>query len=122
MAIDMIAGFSELLRYSLKDVNSQLVLLSEELDSVKLYLDIEKIRFKKRLTFSVMVPDELLNCVVPSFIILQLAENSIKHGITKFKEAVEIQIKAYKDNQKVGDYISKLRKSKEEIEKFIESL
>lgn len=58
--------------------------LNEELDLVRTYLSIEKIRFGDRLDFRIPEPDSALsNCLIPRFLIQPLVENAIKHGISK---------------------------------------
>ncbi|MFC2097169.1 sensor histidine kinase [Bacteroidota bacterium] len=103
-AIDMIAGFGELLRSSLSDSDSQLISIKRELYIINLYLDIEKIRFKNRLSCTTDISDNVLHCLIPSFLLQQLVENSVKHGINKFKDSIAIHISAkkFRDNITLG--------------------
>lgn len=100
----MIAGFGELLRSSLSDSDSQLISIKKELHIINLYLDIEKIRFKNRLNCTIDISDNVLQCLIPSFLLQQLVENSVKHGINKYKDSVTIHISAkkFKDNIILG--------------------
>ena len=100
-AIDTIAGFSDLLRMSLDDSDMQFVTLKDELQFIKLYLDIEKIRFKDRLTVQFETSSEILNSKVPFLTLQPIVENSIKHGITRYKKAEEIIISARRDEQNI---------------------
>lgn len=100
-AIDTIAGFSDLLRISLNDSNMQFVTLKEELEFINLYLDIEKTRFKDRLTVQTYSPSEILNSKIPFLTLQPIVENSIKHGITRHKKAEEIVISVKRDGQNI---------------------
>jgi LytS/YehU family sensor histidine kinase len=53
---------------------------------VKIYLDVEKVRFGDRLTYSVEISSELEEHQIPRFIIQPLVENAVKHGISKLVE------------------------------------
>jgi two-component system LytT family sensor kinase len=89
-----ITQLSALLRGSLKMGDLKLVSLSEELATVKDYLSLEQIRFEERLSFLIDAPVETLSCRVPPMMIQTLAENGIKHGISKRKEGGKILIRA----------------------------
>lgn len=90
----MIIKLSEFLRYSLnQDSNQSMVSLKEELDHVKKYLEIEKVRFGEKLNF--MEPNVDDTCIawkVPVFILQPLIENAIKHGVYESTKPVDISI------------------------------
>jgi len=92
----MIARLSDLLRMSLEDEGQHLISLKRELDFTQAYLDIEKIRFGDRLVVVFDVPPEVLDSLVPHFLLQPLVENSIKHGISKRSHAGEIEVRAEK--------------------------
>lgn len=56
--------------------------LEEELELVKSYAEIQKIRFQDAFCFTVQVPEELLDCIVPKLMIQPLVENAVLHGLT----------------------------------------
>ncbi len=58
------------------------VSLSNELASIRHYLEIELIRFGERLHLDESIPSDLLDRSVPSLILQPLVENCIKHGLT----------------------------------------
>ena len=72
---------SDLFRYTLQRSGGATVKLSEELDIVRSYLDIEKIRFGDRLQFSITCDKRLGEIEVPPLLVQTLVENGIKHGI-----------------------------------------
>lgn len=97
-AVNMIAGLSDFLRRVIEDSNRQEVPLSEEIDHVQRYLDIERTRFADRLTVDLQVPRELLHSQVPSLILQPMVENAIKHGISKRAQGGQIRIGAVRSN------------------------
>lgn len=88
----MALSLSKLFRYSINKEQSDWSTLEEELEMVRIYLDIEKVRFDDRLEFSINLPPELRLAQVPRFLIQPLVENSVKHGISKLTEKGQIQI------------------------------
>jgi LytS/YehU family sensor histidine kinase len=72
---------SELFRYTLQSTANSTVKLTEELEIVRSYLQIEKIRFGNRLEFEIICDDRLNNFDVPALLIQPLVENSIKHAL-----------------------------------------
>lgn len=81
-AEDMLLRLAELLRTYLDDERQE-ISLREELELVDLYLGIQRVRFKDRLTTRVDVDPELLDCAVPSLLLQPIVENAIGHGIGK---------------------------------------
>ncbi|MGB5893640.1 MAG: histidine kinase, partial [Ignavibacteriaceae bacterium] len=89
---------SNILRYSLKMERAESVLLSEEIDAVKDYLDLEKMRFEERLKYSINFSSEAGRVEIPPMMIQTLVENGIKHGISKKTEGGEILIDSKVEN------------------------
>jgi two-component system LytT family sensor kinase len=82
-AEDMLLRLSDLLRAFLEDYDGQEVSLRRELVLLDLYLGIQRIRFKDRLTTQIYVAPDTLDCAVPSLILQPIVENAITHGIGK---------------------------------------
>ncbi len=78
-AIKMLTMLSDLLRLSL-DSHQQVVTLEQEIHFLKLYLDIQQIRFEDRLKVSFDTDPAAVLHKVPIFILQPLAENAIKYG------------------------------------------
>ena len=93
-AREMIVKLSSFLRSSLEYKENELTELSEELEHVRQYLEIEKIRFGEKLLFKFELDDKCEKCLVPNMILQPLYENSIKHGVYESTEAVEILTRA----------------------------
>lgn len=77
----MVQQLSEFLRGTLKREESQKISLSEELDYLKLYLDIEKVRFGHRLKAEFDTTEDALAATVPALVLQPLLENAIKFGL-----------------------------------------
>lgn len=93
-AEEMILNLSKFYRTSLSGDPLEDVALSEEVHLQNLYLDIEAVRFPKRLKTETHIPDELLDVLVPGLILQPLVENAIKHGVAHSKRPVTISISA----------------------------
>lgn len=93
-ARDAIIKLSELLRFTLNYEKSPLIALNEEINEVVKYLELEQIRFGKRLDVHISLQEETLEVKVPPAMVLTLAENAIKHGITQLAEGGEIWIES----------------------------
>ena len=76
----MLVALGRILRYSLGEAREK-VTLREELSVLEDYIHIQKIHHKGKINFVKEIPDEnLLNCLVPRFILQPIAENAIQHG------------------------------------------
>jgi len=96
-AIEMITGLSDLLRTTLTREHEQLIPLKEELALTRNYLAIEQIRFRDRLTCTVIDNNETNMALVPSLILQPLVENAFKHGIAFCMNEASIQINSRKE-------------------------
>jgi two-component system LytT family sensor kinase len=76
----LMGQLGDLLRAALTHASRPLVTLGEELTFLDDYLAIESARFEGRITVSVRADDDLLNTMVPSFLLQPLVENAIRHG------------------------------------------
>jgi two-component system, LytTR family, sensor kinase len=93
-AVGMIAGLSEFLRRVADDSGRPQVTLAEEVEYLRRYVEIQKVRFAERLQVSVDIPAELLRAQVPNLILQPLVENAIKHGISKRVQGGAIEVAA----------------------------
>lgn len=97
-AVSMIVMLSDLLLRVLKDSNRQEVPLGEELEFLRKYLHIQKMRFADRLTIRINISRDLLTARVPTFVLQPIIENAIKHGIAKRAQGGLIEITAVRSN------------------------
>lgn len=94
-AIDLL---SELLRNSLNSNIGRLVSLNDEINLVKDYLELEKIRFEERLQIKIETSLDLSKYLILPLSIQSLVENAIKHGIEKRKSGGFINLKVEMEN------------------------
>jgi two-component system LytT family sensor kinase len=85
---------SDLFRYTLQRSGNKTVKLAEEMDIVRSYLEIEKIRFGERLQFVISRDGRLDDVAVPPLLLQTLVENSIKHGIAPDVRGGSIAVEA----------------------------
>ena len=93
----MIVQLSDFLRYSLDNDPIRRVSLKDELNALKLYLDIEKTRFGDRLQLDFRADPSAENVRIPSLILQPLAENAIKYAIAPMEEGGKITVIARLD-------------------------
>jgi len=105
-AEDMLTGLSELLRHSLENIGVQEVSLRHEIDFLKIYFEIEQVRFKDRLQVRLEIEPETLKASVPNLILQPLVENAIRHGVGKQRDAGLVEITAERQN---GSLIVRVR-------------
>ena len=101
-AVSTIAALSDMLRRVVQDSNRAEVPLSEELEFLERYLEIQTVRFAERLRVTFDVPEELLGAQVPSLILQPLVENAVKHGIAKRTQGGEVRISGSRLNGMVA--------------------
>jgi len=95
---------SDILRTSLYSGDMMLTSVNNEIELVKDYLELEKLRFEERLQFAIKVDDELLKIAILRLSVQTLVENAIKHGIAKQKEGglVSIRVEKYPEHIHIG--------------------
>lgn len=101
LAYSMIAKLGDFLRLTLDSNDDQMVLLSEELQFLRAYLEIEQTRFSDRLQVKFDIEDAVQRAVVPHLVLQPIVENSIKHAIGKRSANGVIEIKAGKVEDKL---------------------
>jgi fumarate reductase subunit C len=90
----MIMNLSTFFRTSLTADPTNDVSLADEIRLQRLYLDIERVRFPKRLNVEIDVPPELEGARIPGLILQPLVENAIKYGVSRSTGKVTIAIRA----------------------------
>jgi ligand-binding sensor domain-containing protein len=100
LTYDYFTRFARMIRNILEDNEKISRRLAEELEFVRNYLDLQKMRFREKFEYTISVDDEVPgNTQVPKMIIQSYAENSIKHGIMHLKTGGLLQISIRKDNE-----------------------
>ena len=96
-ALKMLSGISDLLRMALDNSGRQLVPLAHELDFLERYLDVERTRFRDRLSVTVDVEPAVRGALLPNLILQPVVENAIRHGIEPRAEPGHVELVARKD-------------------------
>jgi len=90
----MVQQLSDFLRGTMRKEENQLISFSEELEYLKLYLEIEKVRFGYRLKTEMDIAEESLRWKIPSLLLQPLVENAIKFGLYGTTGEVTISLRA----------------------------
>ncbi len=90
----MLTRLSDLLRLTLQNQGTQEVSLKRELEFLEKYLEIEKIRFRERLSVDFKIDTDTLDGCVPNLILQPLVENAIRHGIAPRSAPGKIEIRS----------------------------
>lgn len=86
----MVVKLSEFMRYALSRKDELPVSLQSELENLRLYLDIEKVRFGDKLTTEEIIETNCLDFKIPVMLLQPLYENAVKHGVYESTESVRI--------------------------------
>ncbi len=89
--VERLAG---LFRYAMDRHDGRFASLAEEVDVVKDYLAIEKVRFDSRLDCKVKIDPSVLQCRIPPLLLQPLVENAIKHGVARREEETRVEVRA----------------------------
>jgi sensor histidine kinase YesM len=90
----MLARLSSFLRYTLVNEPTAQVTLAQEVETLKLYLEIEKMRFEDRLRPHFKIESETIGSRLPSLLLQPLIENAIKYAVTPSENGADIWLTA----------------------------
>jgi LytS/YehU family sensor histidine kinase len=93
-----ILRLADLLRSTLEGSEQDEVPLSQEIEFIMRYLEIERTRFEDRLEVQIDIPESLLSAQVPNLILQPLVENAMKHGVSHKRGGATISISAGRNN------------------------
>jgi len=97
-AYDYFTRFARMIRTILEDNEKISVSLQEEIEFVRNYLDLQKMRFRDKFGYSIRVEEGIdLTAQVPKMIIQSFAENAIKHGLMHRKSGGLLVIRIWQD-------------------------
>ncbi len=97
----MLSRLSSFLRYTLVSEPEGEMTLAQEVETLKLYLDIEKMRFEERLRASFEIDPGAAEACIPSLLLQPLVENAVKYAVTAREEGADIMVAA----QRVGNRV-----------------
>jgi sensor histidine kinase YesM len=90
----MLSRLSAFLRYTLINEPTAQVTVAQEVETLKLYLDIERMRFEDRLRTRFDIEDPARAALMPSLLLQPLVENAIKYAVSPLEEGAEITVHA----------------------------
>jgi two-component system LytT family sensor kinase len=90
----MLSRLSSFLRYTLINEPSGRVTVAQEVETLKLYLDIERMRFEERLGTEFRIDENASPALMPSLLLQPLVENAIKYAVSPLEEGATITIAA----------------------------
>jgi len=91
-ADETLEQLAEIFRYTLRGSESEWAVLTEELDFVRSYLEVERARFGERLGVRVDAADDVVATRLPTMMIQTLVENAVKHGVATVRGPARIEI------------------------------
>ncbi|MBB4838411.1 sensor histidine kinase YesM [Sphingomonas kyeonggiensis] len=102
----MLSRLSSFLRYTLANEPTAHVTLAQEAETLKLYLEIEKMRFDDRLRPVFEIDERVAKARLPSLLLQPLVENAIKYAVTPQEEGAEITVSARLAGERVQITVS----------------
>jgi LytS/YehU family sensor histidine kinase len=102
----MLSRLSSFLRYTLVYEPTAQVTLAQEVETLKLYLDIEKMRFEERLRTTFDVDPAASKARLPSLLLQPLVENAVKYAVTPQEDGADISLEARLIGDKVRIVVS----------------
>jgi two-component system, LytTR family, sensor kinase len=90
----MLTRLSGFLRHTLIAEPGSQVTLAQEIETLQLYLDIERMRFEERLRTHFEIDDAALGAQLPSMLLQPLVENAIKYAVSPQEEGARISLTA----------------------------
>lgn len=89
--ISAVANVGNLLRFTIESSGQKYVLLSEEIGFIQDYIDLQKLRFEQRFSFTIQQTQQA-DVFVPPFLIHPLIENAFVHAIARTNQPVNLNL------------------------------
>ncbi len=104
-APEIVLRLSEMMRYMLYECNEKRVLLSKEVNYIKNYLELEKLRQGKNIHINFDIDGEVSDQMIAPLMFIPFLENSFKHGLSNQITQGFVNIKLSLENKKVRFFI-----------------
>ena len=110
LASDYLTKFSRLIRLILDNSKNELITLDKEIETLKLYLLMESLRFENKFDYEIFIDNNLdiSNIMIPPMIIQPYAENAIWHGLLHKSDHGMVSIRITNNETKSSDLIIKI--------------
>ncbi|MEO1411954.1 MAG: histidine kinase [Bacteroidota bacterium] len=95
LASDYLGKFADLIRAYLRHSSLGVISLREEVDCLRMYLDLEQMRFEDLLHYDIVLPlseEEAEQLFVPTMLIQPYVENALKHGLLHKKSDRRLRV------------------------------
>ncbi|WP_168118922.1 sensor histidine kinase [Paenibacillus sp. HB172176] len=89
----MVESLSGILRLTIDDKRA-MITVREEIELIQGYMYIQKVRYGKRIDFSIEVPDSVKECPIPKFTLQPIVENAIYHAVDQMADVCHIVLTA----------------------------
>lgn len=99
---EMVTKLAEFCRWTLTRGSDETATVADEIEMVRTYLDVEKVRWQEALVTSIEVDDTARTERLPQFLLLPLIENAIKYGSKTSPATLEVRVTIRTD----GDYLA----------------
>ena len=96
----MVSNMSKMMRLTLAPKNNDYILLSQELEHLRCYIEIQKIRYGSKIDFSLSCPEYLYGQRVLSFLLQPLVENALTHGLSNRLKGI-VSVNIYEQNEEL---------------------
>ncbi|MCF6332909.1 MAG: histidine kinase [Draconibacterium sp.] len=99
-----LSQFARLIRQNMNSLNSNFISVDNEVERLRNYIDLEKLRMNNTFSYQIEVDDKLdgYEVCIPSMIVQPFVENAIWHGISSIKEKGMIKILfKYRDEKSI---------------------
>jgi signal transduction histidine kinase len=94
LARTMIVRLADLMKAVFERADTDQVPLERELDLVRAYLDVERIRLGSRLAVTFEIDDAARGAMVPALLLQPIVENAVKHGVAPYATARYVEVQA----------------------------
>jgi hypothetical protein len=98
-ASEIILGLADVLRYQIYDSRQDKVSLSKDIEVIKQYLDLEKIR-RDQLWINLTIHGETAGILVPPLLFINFIDNAIKHGNARGESSIGISFQVISNRLK----------------------
>lgn len=93
-----------MLRYAAR-AEGATVSIGEELDNLRNYMTIQKVRYYNRIRMDIEADEALLSCRIPKLILQPIVENAIFHGLASIEEGGVITVRIVRESGEVAIYV-----------------
>ena len=100
-ASEVVVRLSDIMSYMLYDCERRLIDLEKEIENLKNYIELEKIRYGKRLDISFETGGKIAGKSIPPLLLLPFLENAFKHGVGKNERASWVRINLWVNDEEL---------------------